>query len=130
MSHCFALKCTFSVVASPLELPLVPVSWVGDPNLAFSAVGAPDIHDIILILDNHLSMHFAHVLVKMVRPAEAALFAAIRQAGAAAPAFRTVDANASLMCCLHVTAKIKRTREGGFASGMEADVGFGLSDSA
>ena len=123
---------TLSVVASPLELLLGPsfMGRVGHPNLAFSAVGALNIHVTIPILDDPLSMHFGHVLVKMVRPAEAAFFAAIRQAGAAAPAFRTVDADASLMRCLQVTAEIKRTREGRFASGVEADVGFGLGDSA
>lgn len=128
MKYCLSPppSVVLSVVASPVELPLVPLSWVGHPNLAVLAVGAPDIHDASPILNDHLSMHFGHVLVKMVRPGEAALFAAIRHAEASAPVFRTVDADASLMRCLHVTAEIKRTCEGGFASGNEADERFGI----
>lgn len=69
------------------------------------------------------------MLIEMVHPAEAALVAAFRHAGAAAPAFGTIDALASSVGCLLVAAEVIWAREGGFASGLEAEIWFGLGGS-
>lgn len=66
----------------------------------------------------------------MVQPAESASVAGVRLAGAATPTFGTVDADASSVRCLLVAAEVKWSREGCFASGLEADIGFGLRESA
>lgn len=66
--------------------------WVGPTSFAQSAVRVLDKHVAIDILDNLLSVDLLDVFVKMVDPGEAALFAALWLAGAAAPAFGAVDA--------------------------------------
>lgn len=92
-------------------------------NLAHSAIGALDPHGPPAIFDDFLPVDLLYVLAEMVRPAEAALFAALRLAGAAAPAFGTVDADTNPMSCPLMAAEVKRARERGFTSRKEACVG-------
>lgn len=90
-------------------------------NFAQSAIVALDPHVAPVISDDFLAVDLLDVLVEMVRTAEAALFAALGLAAAAAPAFGTVDdADTNPMECLLMAAEVKRAREGGFTSRIEA----------